>query len=130
MQRARETSPRGEVCDRREREDTGVQPDPRPYDPVRRKVRRSLAPIVGAGGGAIAGLIVAAVVDLVGSDVSPIVFLGGALVGAAAGFVLALLVPAELDDGDDDLHALVHERPGVPGRADTPLRGAHAKDTD
>jgi hypothetical protein len=62
--------------------------------------------------------------------VSPIVYLGGALVGAVAGFVLALLVPAELDDGEDDLHALVAEHDRVPGRADAPLRGANAKDRE
>jgi hypothetical protein len=108
----------------------GVQRESRPYDPPVRRGRRRTAPIVGTVGGAIAGLVVAGIVDLVGSDVSPIVYLGGALLGAVAGFVLALLVPAELDDGDDDLHALVAEHGGVPGRADAPLRGAHAKDRE
>lgn len=107
-----------------------VQRESRPYDPPERLQRRRVAPLIGALAGAIAGLVVAGIVDLVGSDVSPVVYLGGALVGAVAGFVLALLVPAELDDGDDELHATVHEHGGTPGRADAPLRGAHAKDTD
>jgi hypothetical protein len=91
------------------------------HDPERRRRRRRRAPVVGAIIGALAGLAIAGVLDLVASNVTPVGFLGGALVGAVAGFVLAMLVPAEIDDGEDDAHAALYEHEGRGGRADAPV---------
>ena len=82
--------------------------------------------MVGAIVGAVAGVVVAGVVDLVAGDVSPVVYLGGALVGAVAGFVLAMLVPAELDDGDDERTRPCSSTRRRGGRADAPVEGARA----
>ena len=102
---------------------------PPTHDPESRRLRRRRAPVVGAILGAIAGLVVAGVLDLTASDVTPIGYVGGALVGAVVGFVLAMLVPAEIDDGEDDAHAAAFEHHGRAGQADTPVEGAHARDS-
>ncbi|MDX6565476.1 MAG: hypothetical protein QOE10_1138 [Gaiellales bacterium] len=97
-------------------------------EPSAREVRRRVAPPIGAIAGAVAGLIVAGLVDLLVSDVTAVAYFGAALLGAAVGVVLALLVPAELDDGhDDDVAApFGHD---ARGRADTPVEGAQSRDT-
>jgi hypothetical protein len=81
---------------------------------------RRTAPLIGAGAGAVAGLLVAALVDLVEGGVTPVAYLGGALVGAVIGFVLAMLVPAEIDDGEGDAHAAPFGSDGRPRSRDLP----------
>jgi hypothetical protein len=96
-------------------------------EPSAREVRRRVAPPRGALAGAVAGLIVAGLVDLLVSDVTAVAYVGAALLGAVVGAVLAMLVPAELDDGHDEVAApFGHD---ARGRADTPVEGAHSRDT-
>jgi hypothetical protein len=72
-----------------------MQSTPKPADETdTRRTRRRIAPVIGAVGGAGVGLIVAGIVDLFEGSVTPVAYLGGALVGAVIGFVLAMLVPA------------------------------------
>jgi hypothetical protein len=94
-----------------------------------RQRRRRIAPLVGAIAGAIVGLVVAGLVDLFDGTVTPVAYLGGVLVGAVIGLVLAMLVPAEMDDGEDDAHAAPFGHDALRGRADAPVEGAHARDT-
>jgi tetrahydromethanopterin S-methyltransferase subunit G len=103
-------------------------PDPASETPTR-KNRRRIAPVVGAIAGAVVGLIVAGLVDVFEGSVTPVAYLGGVLVGAVIGLVLAMLVPAEIDDGADDAHAAPFGHDALPGRADAPVEGAHARDT-
>jgi hypothetical protein len=100
------------------------------HDPSRRRRRRRITPPIGVVAGAVAGLIVAAAIDILGGSVTPVAYVGAALLGAVIGFVMALLIPAEIDDGDDDAHAARYEHGDRPGRADAPVEGAHARDTD
>jgi ammonia channel protein AmtB len=106
-----------------------MQTQPPAREPQHRRLRRRRAPIAGALIGIVAGLVVVGVVDRVGGTVTPIGYLGAALLGAVVGIVLAMLVPAEIDDGEDDAHAALFEHGGQPGRADAPVEGAHARDT-
>ena len=91
-----------------------------------RQARRRVAPPIGAVAGAVVGLIAAGLVDLFAGNVMPVGYVGAALVAAVIGLVLAMLVPAELDDGADDAR-LGHD--SVSGRADAPLDGAQTRDT-
>ena len=106
-----------------------MQPTP---DPVRetpaRKARRRVAPVGGALAGAIVGLAVAGIVDLFEGGVTPVAYIGGAIIGTVIGIVLAMLVPAELDDGEDDAHVAPFGHDIARGRADAPVEGAHARD--
>jgi hypothetical protein len=105
-----------------------MQRQPPIHDPADRRRRRRRAPVVGAIIGAVAGVVIAGVLDLIAADVTPVGYIGGALVGAVVGFVLAMLVPAEIDDGEDDAHAALFEHQGPGGRADAPVEGARARD--
>ncbi len=73
-----------------------------PRDSSYRRRRRRIAPPIGVVVGAIGGLLVAGIVELFAGGVTPVAYLGAALLGSVFGFVLALLVPAEIDDGADD----------------------------
>jgi hypothetical protein len=106
-----------------------MQTQPPRNERPERVQRRRRAPVIGAVAGAIVGIVVAGIVDIVGGSVTAVAYLGGALVGAVVGIVLAMLLPAELDDGEDDAHAARFEHDAAPGRADAPLEGAHARDT-
>jgi hypothetical protein len=94
-----------------------------------RQVRRRVAPAIGAIAGGVAGLIVAGIIDLWVSDVTPIAYIGAALLGVVIGVVLAMLVPAEIDDGHDDEVAAPFGHDAARGSADAPVEGAHARDT-
>jgi hypothetical protein len=108
-----------------------MQPAPTPvHDPPSRRRRRRVTPPIGVVAGAVAGLVVAAVIDILAGSVTPVAYLGAALLGAVIGFVMALLIPAEIDDGDDDAYAARHEHGARPGRADAPIEGAHARDAE
>jgi hypothetical protein len=102
-------------------------------DPARethaRTARRRIAPVGGAIVGGLIGLAVAGIVDLFEGGVTPVAYIGGAIIGAVIGVVLAMLVPAEMDDGDDDAHASPFGHDVGRGRADAPVEGAHARDT-
>jgi hypothetical protein len=95
-----------------------------------RVARRRIAPPAGAVAGVIVGLIVAALIDVFGGSVSPVAYVGAALVGAVIGLVLAMLVPAAMDDGEDDARSAPfgHDAQRT-GRADAPVEGAHERDT-
>lgn len=80
--------------------------------------------------GAVGGLVVAAAIDVLGGSVTAVAYLGATLLGAVIGFVMALLIPAEIDDGDDDAFAALHEHGDLPARADTPIEGARARDME
>jgi hypothetical protein len=108
-----------------------MQSTPHPADETpERSARRRLAPVVGAIAGAVVGLVVAGLVDVFEGSVTPVAYLGGALLGAVIGFVLAMLVPAEIDDGVDDAHAAPFGHDALRGRADAPVEGARARDTE
>jgi hypothetical protein len=102
-------------------------------DPARetttRTARRRIAPVAGGIAGALIGIAVAGIVDLFEGSVTPVAYIGGAVIGAVIGLVLAMLVPAEMDDGDDDAHAAPFGHDAAQGRADAPVEGAHARDT-
>jgi hypothetical protein len=93
-----------------------------------REVRRRVAPPIGAIVGGVAGLLVAGIIDLLASDLAAVAYVGAALVGVVGGFMLAMLVPAEIDDGHDDAVAAPFGH-DARGRADAPVEGAHAHDT-
>jgi hypothetical protein len=100
------------------------------HDPAHRRRRRRVTPPIGILAGAAVGVLVVVAIAILDSGVTPVVYLGAAVLGGVVGLVLALLIPAELDDGDDDAHAARHEHGDRPGRADAPIEGAHARDTD
>jgi hypothetical protein len=106
-----------------------MQSAPHPADETHgRTARRRVAPVVGAIAGAAVGLAVAGLVDLFEASVTPVAYLGGALVGAVIGCVLAMLVPAEIEDGLDESHAAPFGHDALRGRADAPVEGARARD--
>jgi hypothetical protein len=94
-----------------------------------RQVRRRIAPPLGVIAGGVTGIIVAGIIDLWVSDITAIAYIGAALLGAVIGFVLAILLPAEIDDGHDDEIAAPFGHDAARGRADAPVEGAHARDT-
>ena len=94
-----------------------------------RQARRRTAPPIGAVTGAIAGLVVALLADVFLGSVTPVAYVGAALLGAVIGLVLAMLVPAAIDDGDDDDRARARRHHRARGHADAPVEGAHARDT-
>ena len=97
--------------------------------PSDRQVRRRVAPPIGAIAGAVAGVIVAGVIDLFAGNLTTVAYVGAALLGAVIGLVLAMLVPAEIDDGHDDALVSPFGDAEARGRADAPVEGAHARDT-
>jgi hypothetical protein len=75
---------------------------PTPRESSYRRRRRRIAPPIGIVAGAVGGIVVAAVIELLAGSVTTVAYLGAALLGGVFGLVLAMLVPAELDDGADD----------------------------
>jgi hypothetical protein len=79
--------------------------------------------------GAVVGLIAAGLIDLFAGNVTPVAYVGAAFLGAVVGLVLAMLLPAEMDDGSDDERVAPFGHDAARGRADAPVEGAHARDT-
>jgi hypothetical protein len=92
-----------------------------------RQRRRLFLPLLGAALGALGGLAVGFLVDVVFVDAGYVgAYVGGAFVGIVGGFVLGFLLAATRDDGEDEATSY----DGRPGRADTPVEGAEAEDLE
>jgi phosphatidylglycerophosphate synthase len=90
--------------------------------------RRTAVSPIGIVLGIAAGLLVFLAISLAFSRSFPVWWwISAAVVGALAGHVLAMLVNAEREDGEDDRGAY-REHGGQVGPADAPLEGAQARD--